>query len=85
MKNIQNDVEFASWVSKAKSGEKAKYYGGLLMKDRQHHFANTSYTGKTPPALAAAAIAWRAYMDGLVHLVQKKNDSFDYDYIAVKA
>ena len=55
------------------------------MKDRQHHFANTSYTGKTPPALAAAAIAWRAYMDGLVHLVQKKNDSFDYDYIAVKA
>lgn len=85
MKDIKSDVEFANWVSKAKSGDKVKYYGGLLMRDRQIFFTNSAYTGKLTPELSAAKMAWSAFKEGLVLLVQKRRDHCDYDYIAVKA
>ena len=85
MKCIKDDVEFANWVSKAKRGDKVKYYAGLLMRDRQIFFTNSAYTGKLTPELAAAKMAWKCYTEGLVHLVQKRIGHCDYEYIAVQA
>ena len=85
MKTINDPVEFSAWLGKSKPGDKVKYYDGLLMKDRQHFFATTAFTDKIPDTLATARSAWTAFTDGLVYLVQKRRDAFEYDYIAVKA
>lgn len=73
------------WASKAGRGEKAVYYTGMLIADRERHFQRGGFADTMPESMKAARAAWRAYMDGLVYLVQKKNGSMDYEYIAVKA
>lgn len=85
MKEVDNEQALLHWVSKAKKGEKAVYYDGLLMMDRNRYFQNGGMVGGEPEKIRAANFAWRLYTEGLVTLVQKKKDQYSYDYIAVKA
>ena len=85
MKTISNSDEMIQWASRAKRGERAVYYNGMLIADRERHFQRGGFADTMPESMKAARSAWRAYMDGLVYLVQKKNGPMDYDYIAVKS
>jgi hypothetical protein len=57
----------------------------MLIAERERHFMNGGFADTMPEPMRAAKAAWIAYTDGLVYLVQNKNGSMDYDYIAVKA
>lgn len=85
MKAILNSDEMIRWASKAKKGDKAVYYTGMLIADRERHFQSGGFADTMPEPMKSAKAAWRAYMDSLVYLVQKKNGSMNYDYIAVKS
>lgn len=84
MREIETEQSLLHWAKKAKKGEKALYYNGLLMMDRQRYFMNGGLAENQPERLKAAKFAWHLYMDGIVTLVQKKKDAYKYDYIAVK-
>lgn len=85
MKEVDSEQALVHWVGKAKKGEKAVYYDGLLMMDRSRYFHNGGMVGGEPEKIRTANFAWRLYTEGLVTLVQKKKDQYSYDYIAVKA
>lgn len=85
MKKITDQDGMLRWLSSAKTGEKAVYYNGMLIAERERHFAAGGFADTMPEPMKAARSAWRAYMDGAVYLVQKRNGNMNYDYIAVKA
>lgn len=73
------------WLSKANKGEKVVYYEGMLMADKERFYINGGTTDKLPEPLRAARVAWSAYMNDEVHLIQKRKGFLSYDYIAVRA
>lgn len=73
------------WLSKAKKGDKVIYYDGMLMADKERFYINGGTTDKLPEPLRAARVAWSAYMNDQVHLIQKRKGFLSYDYIAVRA
>ena len=72
-------------LSKAKKGEKVIYYDGMLMADKERFYINGGTTDKLPEPMRAARVAWSAYMNDQVHLIQKRKGFLSYDYIAVRA
>lgn len=84
MREVDTEQSLLYWVKKAKKGEKAVYYDGFLMMDRQRYFNNGGLAEDQPDRLKAAKFAWHLYLDGVVNLVQKKKDSYSYEYIAIK-
>lgn len=84
MKQVDNEAGFIYWMSKARPGEKAVYYDGFLMMDRERFLNAGGTVDMFPQAIKAARVAWKAYMDGRVVLVQKKKDACSYEYIAVR-
>lgn len=84
MRNIDTELSLEYWAKKARSGEKAVYYDGFLLMDRQLHFMNGGMAETQPEKLKVAKLAWKLYADGTLSLVQKKKDDFSYDYIAIK-
>lgn len=84
MKEIESDGTFSYWLKTAKSGEKAIYYEGFLMRDREVFIRCGGFVDNFPPRIKAALSAWRAYMNGGVRLVQKKVGPYEYQYIAIK-
>jgi hypothetical protein len=85
LKTIQNSDDMFKWLSKAKRGDKAVYYNGMLIADRERHFLNGGLADTMPDPMRSAKMAWTAYMNGDVYLVQKRNGAMNYDYIAVKS
>ena len=73
------------WLDKSKSGEKVVYYDGMLIAEREKFFAAGGTPDRLPEPMRVARMAWKAYIDGMVHLVQRKKGYMSYEYIAVRA
>lgn len=74
MRKIETIEELTSWLTKSSEGERAEYYRGFLLNDRQ-------VAGKDKEKLKIADMAWRAYEQSRCTLVQKKVGDFEYAYI----
>jgi hypothetical protein len=85
LKIIVNQEAMNNWLQKAKPGEKAIYYDGMLLAEREKFFASGGTPERLPEPMRVARIAWKAYLDGIVHLVQKRKGMMSYAYIAVRA
>lgn len=84
MKEVDSDTMFLHWLRGARRGEKIVYYDGFLMRDREIAIRSGFFADEMPPRFKAAKMAWKSYIDGLVHLVQHKRAEGEYEYIAVK-
>ena len=73
--------KFEDWLNKSKKGTTLVYYRGFLYDPWQQ---------KLSPTMSVTNInklkkhVYNAYKNGLVTLVQRRHDDFDYDYIAVR-
>ena len=84
MKEVDSDTAFHYWLKGARVGEKVVYYDGFLMRDREYFLRNGGFVDQFPARIKAAIAAWKAYMNGTVRLVQKKQGLYEYHYIAIK-
>jgi hypothetical protein len=85
LKEIDNDGAFSYWLKTAKPGERVAYYNGFLMRDREVFVRGGGFVDNFPTQIKAAILAWRAYLDGAVMLIQKKRGAYEYQYIAIKS
>lgn len=85
MKLISNLDAMYNWLNNSKTGDKAVYYHGMLMADKERFFAGGGTGDKMPEPMKSAKAAWNAYMEGVVYLVQDRKGHMKYDYIAVRA
>lgn len=83
MKEVDNEDGFSYWLSRARKGEKVVYFDGFLMYERQR-FLSLNGGDEFPQKIRTAQLAWRAYTEGLVTLVQHKRDEGEYEYIAIR-
>lgn len=83
MKEVQTEEGFGNWLSRAKPGEKVMYFDGFLMLERQK-FLTSNPKDNFPQKIRTAMLAWRAYLEGLVILIQHKRDECEYEYIAIR-
>lgn len=83
MKEVSTEDAFSNWLSRARKGERVVYFDGFLMLERQRHALNNAGV-PFPAKIKTAMLAWGAYLEGLVELVQHKRDEGEYSYIAVK-
>ena len=74
MKQIKSEDEMTLWLAKSKEGERAEYYRGYLLADRQMENADKS-------KIQISELAWNAYEQSRATLMQKRNGDFDYTYI----
>lgn len=84
MKEVDTEDTFAYWLSRARRGEKVMYFDGFLMLERQKLVMAGIPKEGFPQKIKAAMAAWRAYLEDLVVLVQRKKDEGEYEYIAIK-
>lgn len=84
MKEVSTEDGFTYWLAKARRGEKVAYFDGFLMLERQKLIMNGVDRESMPQKIKTAAMAWRAYLEGMVELVQRRRDEGEYEYIAVK-
>lgn len=84
MKEVDTEDSFAYWLSRARRGEKVLYFDGFLMLERQKLVMAGVQRDGFPQKIKAAMAAWRAYLEDLVVLVQRKKDEGEYEYIAIK-
>jgi hypothetical protein len=85
LKPLINQDSINKWLETAKRGEKAVYYDGMLIAERERYFVSGGLADRMPEPMRVARIAWKAYMEGMAYLVQKKNGFMSYEYIIVKA
>jgi hypothetical protein len=85
LKETDTDIAFQYWLKNARPGERVLYYYGFLMRDREVFMRGGGFSDNFPPSIKTAIAAWKAYMNGSVHLIQKKQGMGVYEYIAVKA
>lgn len=85
MKALINQDSINKWLESANRGDKAVYYAGMLIAERERYFASGGLADRMPEPMRVARIAWKAYMEGMAYLVQKKRGFMAYDYIIVKA
>ena len=85
MKALINQDSINKWLDTAKCGDKAVYYDGMLMAERERYFASGGLADRMPEPMRVARIAWKAYMDGMAYLIQQKKGFMSYEYIIVKA
>jgi len=74
MKQINSEDEMMLWLAKSKEGERAEYYRGYLLADKQTYLADRS-------KIKISELAWNAYEQSRATLMQKRNGDFDYTYI----
>jgi imidazoleglycerol phosphate synthase glutamine amidotransferase subunit HisH len=74
MKKINSADEMTLWLAKSKEGERAEYYRGYLLGDKQTVWADRN-------KIKIADMAWNAYEQSRATLMQKRNGEFDYSYI----
>lgn len=85
MKEVDNETSFRYWLKTAEPGEQVVYYSGFLMRDREVFLRSGGLLESFPPRIRSAIEAWRAYLNGTVKLTQKKQNGYDYQYIATKS
>jgi hypothetical protein len=73
---------FQDWLESAKGGSIYHYATGVWLEERKKNDASVHIN--SAGTRAAAKAAWKAYEDGLVELVQKRNGEGQFDYLAQK-
>jgi hypothetical protein len=74
---------FRAWLERADPGASLEYHRGFLICDRG---PGSELPKERRSALAKVAdAALNAAEKGRVHLVQRRNDAFDFSYLAIKA
>lgn len=81
---MDTEDNFDYWLARARPGEKVVYFDGFLMLERQKFVMAGVPKEGFPQKIKTAMAAWRAYLEGLVELVQHKRDEGEYEYIAVR-
>lgn len=84
MKEVDTEDSLTYWLAKAKKGEKVMYFDGFLMYEKQKCVMAGIPAEGFSQKIKTAMLAWRAYLEGLVVLVQRKREEGDYEYIAIK-
>ena len=84
MKEVDTEDSLTYWLAKAKKGEKVMYFDGFLMYEKQKFVMAGIPAEGFSQKIKTAMLAWSAYLEGLVVLVQRKRDEGDYEYIAIK-
>ena len=74
---------FWSWLARSEPGAALEYHRGLLILDRSPASELSEDERRTVAKIADAVSS--AAEDSLVHLVQQRNGSFDFSYVAIKA
>jgi hypothetical protein len=74
---------FWSWLARSEPGAALEYHRGLLILDRPPASELSEDERRVVARLADAAL--QAAEEGRVHLVQRRNGSFDFSYLAIKA
>jgi hypothetical protein len=74
MKQIKSEDEMTLWLAKSRDLERAEYYRGYLLADRQTALGD-------PKKVKVTELAWSAYEQSRATLMQKRNGDFDYTYI----
>lgn len=77
MKAINNIEEMLTFLKRSKEGERAVYYTGFLLADRQ----NYDTYNRRKEQIKICDLAYRAYEQSLCTLVQKKKREDKYEYI----
>jgi len=79
--NVLSNKAFYNWLNKAKKGEQISYYRGYIADP------SIQRIGATNDILRVEKFRneiYGSYLSNLVTLVQKRHDSLDYEYIAIK-
>jgi len=84
LKEVDTEDSLTYWLAKAKRGEKVMYFEGFLMYEKQKFVMAGIPAEGFSQKIKTAMLAWRAYLEGLVVLVQRKREEGEYEYIAVK-
>ena len=80
--SLVNAVQFCAWVAQATPGESLEYHRGLLALDASDW--SQDFAGHARRELNRVTHrAWWAAQQGLVHLVQRRNGTDDFSYVAV--
>lgn len=74
MQKIESEDEMFIWLSKSKKGQRAEYYRGYLLGDKQMAWSDEQ-------KIKISNLAWFAYEQSLAILIQKRIGDFDYSYI----
>lgn len=77
-----NDTSFCAWVAQAVSGDRLEYHRGFLGIDTQAPISTLPEPDRRQ-LVALASVAHRAFVAGLVHLVQARLGPDQFAYIAV--
>ncbi len=76
------ETELCGWIGQAAPGDMLEYHRGFLALDTMP--MGTGAAGPDQAKLARVARrAWWAAGRGLIYLVQRRNRSYDYSYLAV--
>jgi hypothetical protein len=73
--------KFDEWINKSRKGQRISYYRGFLFAPNEQKLSPTLDFNRVAKL---AKHVRNAYDRGLVTLVQKKHDNFDYEYIAIR-
>lgn len=82
-------VAFDTWLAKAGKGEQHVYHRGEHAWNDRWVMVAQCRSAERDPALTiytdlAGGAAHKAYLDGLVHLVQRRAPLGDFEYVAVR-
>ena len=80
-KDMLSLKKFDEWLNKSRKGQRISYYRGFLFAPNEQKLAPTLDFNRVAKL---AKHVMNAYDRGLVTLTQKKHDSFDYEYIAIR-
>ena len=72
---------FDEWINKSRKGDKITYYRGYICDPWQQKLSPTMSTTNIEKL---KKYVYSAYLSRKVTLVQKRYDSMDYEYIAVR-
>ena len=73
--------KFDEWLNKSRKGDKITYYRGFLFAPNQQKLSPTLDLNRVK---RLADHVRNAYHRGLITMVQKRHDDFDYEYWAIK-
>jgi|TARA_R100001086_G_scaffold39796_1_gene17579 hypothetical protein len=73
--------KFDEFLHKSQKGSKITYYRGWLFDPTLQKYGATQDRERVKKF---ARHVMNAYEDGLVTLVQKRHDNFDYEYMAIR-
>jgi hypothetical protein len=76
-------ARFWSWLARAAPGAALEYHRGLLILDRSPSSELSEDDRRVVARLADAA--FQAAEEGRVLLVQRRNDEFDFSYLAIRS